>query len=192
MSIRHAIATTLKEILQTAAISMAIFLFVYVFLVQPNRIRGDSMLPNFFDGELILTEKISYKLYKPARGDVIVFRAPTSRNVDFIKRIVGLPQETVRVEDGVVFVNDEKLIEPYEPATTQGRVEVRLGEGEYYVLGDNRGSSSDSRSFGPIEAKTIKGRAWIVYWPILSTGNSRGLRTFSRVDYGIPDTFDDR
>ena len=191
MSFWNIVKTTAREIFQTALVSLLIFFFVYVFIAQPHRIRGDSMLPNFNNGELLLTEKVSYRVYRPARGDVIVFRAPVSGKVDFIKRIIGLPHDIVRVEDGVVFINDQELVEPYETQLTQGKVEITLGENQYYVLGDNRGSSSDSRSFGPIEKGAIKGRAWLVYWPIKSE-RSQGARFISRVDYGIPDTFYDR
>lgn len=191
MSFWNIVKTTAREIFQTALVSLLIFLFVYVFIAQPHRIRGDSMLPNFNNGELLLTEKVSYRVYKPVRGDVIVFRAPVSGKVDFIKRIIGLPGDIVRVEDGIVFINDLELVEPYETQLTRGKVEITLGENQYYVLGDNRGSSSDSRSFGPIETGAIRGRAWLVYWPIKSE-RSQGARFISRVDYGIPDTFYDR
>lgn len=191
MSFGNFIKTTAREIFQTALVSLLIFFFVYVFIAQPHRIRGDSMLPNFNNGELLLTEKVSYRVYKPARGDVIVFRASVSGKIDFIKRIIGLPGDIVKVEDGVVFINDQKLTEPYETQTTQGKVEITLRENQYFVLGDNRGSSSDSRSFGPIEKGAIRGRAWLVYWPIKSE-RSQGARFISRVDYGIPDTFYDR
>lgn len=192
MNFRDIAKTTAREIFQTALISLLIFLFVYVFIAQPHRIRGDSMLPNFANGELLLTEKVTYRIYTPARGDVIVFRAPVPQKVDFIKRIIGLPQDTVRVEDGIVFINDQRLAEPYETQTTQGKVEITLSENQYYVLGDNRSSSADSRNFGPIEKEAIKGRAWLVYFPIFKSEKSPGTRFISRVHYGIPDTFYDR
>lgn len=189
MGIWHAVFLTFREIFQTVLISLVIFLFVYVFLVQPHRVKGDSMLPNFYDGELLLTEKVTYKIYKPERGDVVVFRAPTGRKVDFIKRVIGLPNEKVRVEEGRVFINDELLSESYETQQTGGNVSVVLGQNQYFVLGDNRGSSSDSRSFGPIEQNTIRGRAWVVYFPIVKTSSSGGLRMLSRVHYSITNSF---
>ena len=109
MSIREGVFLTLKELFQTVIISLAIFLFVYVFLVQPHRVQGLSMVPTFESGELLLTEKLSYRLYKPQRGDVIVFEAPVARNADFIKRIIGLPGETVKIEDGSIYINCQKL-----------------------------------------------------------------------------------
>ncbi|OGD93201.1 signal peptidase I [Candidatus Curtissbacteria bacterium RIFCSPHIGHO2_01_FULL_41_44] len=192
MSVREVIVNAIKEIVQTALISLGIFFFVYIFLVQPHRIKGDSMMPNFENGELLLTEKVSYYLYKPSRGDVVVFKAPGTRNVDFIKRIIGLPGDIVHLEDGTVFINDQKLQESYETQKTQGSLSVSLSQNQYFVLGDNRGSSSDSRSFGPIDQKTIKGKAWLVYWPIFKSSNSGGLRLIPRIDYGVPDTFYDR
>ena len=183
MSVWQGILATLKEIVQTALISLGIFFFVYIFLVQPHRIKGDSMLPNYHDGELLLTQKVSYRFQKPERGDVIVFEAPTPRKVDFIKRIVGLPRETVRIEDGIVYINEKKLDEPYETQKTQGHQSITLAENEYFVLGDNRGSSSDSRSFGPIKGKTIKGRVWLVYFPLAKTNRSDGVRIISEVNY---------
>ncbi len=147
------------------------------------------MFPNFKDGELLLTEKVSYRLYKPTRGDVIVFRAPGPRKVDFIKRIIAVPGETVKVENGDVLIEGVKLIEPYETQNTEGSSEVKLGENEYFVLGDNRGASSDSRSFGSIRKESIRGKAWVVYWPIFGSQKSEGARMISKVDYGISNSF---
>ena len=150
------------------------------------------MMPNFFDGELLLTEKITHKIYAPERGDVVVFSAPTGRKVDFIKRIIGKPGDTVKIDGGDVYINDQKLVEPYETQQTQGNLTATLTSNQYFVLGDNRGSSSDSRSFGPIGISSIKGRALLVYWPLLASSQSLGLRVISRVHYGIPYTFYDR
>ncbi len=102
MQIQNGVVSTFKEIFQTALISLAIFLFVYIFLVQPHRVKGESMAPNFEDGELLLTEKVSYRFNEPKRGDIIVFQAPVGRNVDFIKRIIGLPGDIVAVRGGAV------------------------------------------------------------------------------------------
>ena len=192
MSFKNAILSLIREIVQTVLVSLAIFLFVYVFLVQPHRVKGESMMPNFHDGELVLTEKVSYRLYTPQRGDVIVFRAPSSRNVDFIKRIIGLPGESIRLEDGSIFINGEKLIESYETQSTIGTVEITLGQDQYYVLGDNRNASSDSRSFGPISRDSIRGRTWLVYWPIVKSSNSGGFRIISKINYNVANTFNDR
>ena len=191
MSARDTFFSILKEITQTALISLGIFFFVYVFLVQPHRVKGDSMLPNFQDGELLLTEKISYHLYPPKRGDVIVFAAPGTRKVDYIKRVIALPNETVKIDRGTIYVNGEKVQEPYETQSTDGNVNLTLGDNQFFVLGDNRNFSSDSRSFGPIDKKSIKGRTFLVYWPILKSSKTNGFRLISGVDYSISDTFQD-
>lgn len=192
VKVKSGIMSAVKEILQTALISLGIFLFVYVFLVQPHRVKGESMLPNFKDGELLLVEKVSYRIYKPSRGDVVVFKAPGSANVDFIKRVIGLPGETVKVENGSVYINEKKLEEPYEKQESRGNLELTLGNDNYFVLGDNRGGSTDSRVFGPIAKNTIEGKAWFVYWPILKSDKSEGARILLRANYGVPDSFYNR
>ena len=150
------------------------------------------MVPNFANGELLLTEKVTYRFYPPARGDVIVFKAPGPQNVDFIKRIIGLPGDTVKIADGSVFINGQKLDEPYEAQQTQGDENITLSPNKYFVLGDNRGASSDSRVFGPIDKSSFNGRAWVVYFPLFKTDKSQGARVISRVHYSIPDTFNYR
>ena len=191
MDIRQTLWAVIREILQTALVSLAIFLFVYVFLVQPHRVKGGSMLPNFSDGELLLTEKVSYYFSKPARGDVIVFEAPNAHKVDFIKRIVGLPGETITIENDSVEINGHPLSENYINSPSRGNLTITLDQNQYFVLGDNRNSSSDSRSFGPINKSSFRGRAWLVYWPIIKTAGSMGVRFVSRVNYSIPDTLND-
>ncbi len=183
MSFKNTLISLFREILQTALISLAIFLFVYVFLVQPHRVKGESMMPNFHDGELLLTEKVTYRIYKPERGDVVVFRAPSAQRVDFIKRVIGLPGESIKIEDGAVFINGEKLGETYETQSTTGTVEITLDRDQYFVLGDNRNASSDSRSFGAISKESITGRTWLIYWPFLKSAKSGGFRVISKVNY---------
>jgi signal peptidase I len=137
-------------------------------------VQGDSMLPNFKNGELILTDKISYRLRPPQRGEVIVFKAPYDKSKDFIKRIIGLPGEKIKIEKGEVFINDKKLTELYLKNAIKAQGGSYLKEGEeyivsqesYIVLGDNRTHSSDSREFGPVPKKDIIGKAFFVYWPI--------------------------
>jgi len=183
MSVSSGVLSTFKEIFQTAFISLAIFLFIYVFLVQPHRVKGESMSPNFEDGELLLTEKVTYRLGEVKRGDVVVFEAPVGRKVDFIKRVIGLPGETVSVKDGNVYINGSKLTEKYVNVQTQGEEERRLAPDEYFVFGDNRRASSDSRVFGPIKKTVIRGRVLFVYWPIIKTTIYKGLRLVPRINY---------
>lgn len=185
MGVRDTVITTFREIIQTALISLGIFFFVYIFLIQPHRVKGASMVPNFADGELLLTEKVSYRFNQPTRGDIVVFQAP-GRDVDFIKRVVGLPGETVQVSEGNVFINGQKITEAYINVATDGEINRTLADDEYFVMGDNRGASLDSRAIGPIKKDTIRGKTWLVYWPVIKSNSSRGLRLISRINYGIP------
>lgn len=185
MSVRGTILSTFREIIQTALISLGIFFFVYIFLIQPHRVKGESMVPNFADGELLLTEKVSYRFGQPKRGDVIVFQAP-GREVDFIKRVIGLPGETVQISDGNIFINSQKITEDYINVRTDGEINRTLAKDEYFVMGDNRGASLDSRAIGPIKRDTIRGKTWLVYWPVIKSNSSRGFRLLLGIDYGIP------
>lgn len=172
------LASFFLDILQVIVFAVAIFLFVYLLIMQPHKIKGDSMQPNFPDGEYLLTDKVSYRFNEPDRGDIIVFEPPNSTGDEFIKRIIALPGETVSLKQGSVYVNDQKLNEPYitrEMLTYQG---VFLGDGEevtvpvshYFVLGDNRPHSSDSRAWGFVDEDKVTGRAWVIYWPINKAG----------------------
>lgn len=165
--------TFVLDFLETIVVALSIFVVVYLFLVQPHEVKGSSMEPTFHNNEYILTDKISYRLQNPHRGDVVIFKAPRNPDVDYIKRIIALPGETVRVEKGKVYVGEEELNEPYLTDTTilfpgsvvQEGVPLTVGAEEYFVMGDNRSHSSDSREFGPIERKSIIGRAFLRYWP---------------------------
>lgn len=163
------------DILEVIVLAVGIFLIVYLLILRPHKIKGASMEPNFPDGEYLLTEKISYYTKEPQRGDVIVFKPPISED-EFIKRIVALPGETISLVNGKFFVNDEELKETYINVVTNSGGFLKEGqkyvvpEGEYFVAGDNRPHSSDSRIWGPITKKVITGKAWLVYWPPKSAG----------------------
>lgn len=148
------------------------------------------MVPTFEDNELLLTEKISYYFGKPKRGDIIVFEAPQARKADFIKRIIGLPDETVEINNNSVFINGNKIEEDYIKVPTSGNILLKLGPDEYFVLGDNRTASSDSRYFGSIKDNSLKGKAWLVYWPIFKNEKFGGLRIISGTNYSIPNAFE--
>ncbi len=153
----------LREIIETVLLTALIFVVVNA-LTGRFRIEGQSMEPNLHDGEYVLIDKVSYALHSPERGDVIVFLRPNER--DFIKRIIGIPGDTVEIRAGQVIVNGKVLDEPYLNQPTRSDMPARMVEaGRYFVLGDNRNNSSDSRSFGSIAAQDIVGRAWLVYWP---------------------------
>jgi signal peptidase I len=154
-----------REIAETVLLTLLIFLAIRT-LIQNFRIEGDSMEPNLYEGQYLIVDKLVYYLHPPERGDVVVFHYPNNPSRDFIKRIIGLPGEKVEVKEERLFINDEELEEPY--ALHMGQYTwgpQRLGEDEYFVLGDNRNHSHDSHSWGPLSGDAIVGKAWISYWP---------------------------
>lgn len=172
------------DIIETAVFALAIFVLVYVFLAQPHQVSGRSMVPTFQDGEFVLTNKMAYRRGEPQRGDVVIFHAPANAHCppggacDFIKRIIGLPGETVSVRGGKVLISGQELDEDYLPPEYVTRGDTYLQEGstvtlqanQYFMMGDNRPGSSDSRAFGPVPVESIVGRAWIRYWPVSKMG----------------------
>ena len=167
------------DFLETIVVSLAIFALVYLFLFQPHQVDGRSMEPNFHNGEYILTDKVSYRLHEPKRGDVVVFHSPQDERIDFIKRIIALPNEKVKLENGKVFIINQEhpegflLEEDYleEGTATEGRRTIKDGEvfstgdSGYVVMGDNRERSSDSREWGVIGNESMIGKVWLRYWP---------------------------
>jgi len=174
----HKALAFLFDILQTFVLAAAIFVIVYLFLLQPNMIKGASMEANFFDGDYILTEKVMYRFREPKRGEVVVFQSPTRPDVDYIKRIIALPGETISLTDGIIYIDGNPLGEEYQPVseTAAGRFlsngeEFTVPEGTFFVMGDNRMHSSDSREFGTVALEDIRGRAVLRYWPLNRFGN---------------------
>jgi len=155
----------LREVVETAVLTLVIFFLVRLAL-QNFRIEGHSMEPNLHDGQFLIINKLVYYVHPPERGDVVVFHSPGNPRKDFIKRVIGLPGEEVEIGDGQVFVNGVQLEETY--ITRRGHrswgPEV-VGEFEYFVLGDNRNNSSDSRNWGMLDGEAIIGKALISYWP---------------------------
>ncbi len=162
------------ELIRVVVISLAIILPVRYFLVQPFYVKGASMEPNFYDHEYLVIDELSYRLRDIARGEIVVFRYPNDPSQFFIKRVMGLPGETLRIENGhVVIKNAEhpdgvRLPEAYleSKVETLGGKEVTLGSSEYYVMGDNRTASLDSRVFGPVSRDRVIGRVWVRGWPL--------------------------
>lgn len=157
------------ETIKVIAISMAIILPIRYFLIQPFYVEGASMEPNFESHEYLIIDEVSYRLRSPQRGDVIVFRYPHDPKQFYIKRVIGLPGETVAINSGQVVVNDRPLEEDYLSELNLSKSslgEKVIGADEYFVLGDNRANSSDSRVFGPIKRSYIVGRVWLRGWPI--------------------------
>lgn len=168
---------------ETIAISLAIFLVIYQFLLQPHQVNGQSMVPNFQSGQYLLTDKVTYKFRNPQQGEVVVFHAPPAANCvegtgcDFIKRVIGVPGDTIEVKENALWVNGQRLEESYIPAdfdilpgnATKNKI-ITLKANEYFVCGDNRPFSSDSRSWGPITKDEIIGRVFFSYWPVSKIG----------------------
>ncbi len=147
-------------------ISLAIILPIRYFLVQPFIVQGASMEPNFHDREYLIINEIEYRLGDPERGEVVILKDPLNPQIYFIKRVIGLPGETVDVKKGRVFINDQELAEAYvEDFGIDTFDTVKLNDSEYYVMGDNRTNSFDSRRFGPVTRKSIIGRVWFRGWP---------------------------
>lgn len=161
------------DFIQTLVVFGAIFALIYLFVAQPHRVSGSSMYPTFHNDDYILTDKISYKLHNPEKGDVIVLKNPRNESEDFIKRVTAVPGDTLKVENNSVYVNGRLLKEPYlQPNIptpsgsflTEGQ-QVKVGDNQYFVFGDNRTHSSDSREWGPVTREEIVGRVFFRYWP---------------------------
>ncbi|MEN8242256.1 MAG: signal peptidase I [Chloroflexota bacterium] len=155
----------LREILETIVLAGVLFLVING-LTARVRVDGPSMEPSYFDHDRIVVSKVSYIFGEVQRGDVIVFPAPISPDEDYIKRVIGLPGDRIRVTGGYVYVNDIAIDEPYiksPPLTPMS--EITVLEGFVFVMGDNRNVSSDSRSWGPLASEDILGKAVFVYWP---------------------------
>ncbi len=162
------------EVVKIVAVTLAIIVPVRYFLIQPFFVKGASMEPNFDDGQYLVVDELSYRLGQPQRGDVIVFRYPADTSQFFIKRLIGLPSETVEISNGQIkiynaehplgFILDENN---YLPPTidTSGEVKEKIGPDEYFVLGDNREASFDSRRWGLLPRADITGRVWLRAWP---------------------------
>lgn len=168
-----------REILETIVPAILIALLINLFLAQATRVYGQSMEPNLHTDQRLVVEKLSYNRYLrqylgfhgPQRGDVIVIRLHTQGDELLIKRVIGLPGDLVEIHDGLVFVNGQALDEPYLVSDTDGFYgPTTIPPLSIFVLGDNRGFSNDSRSFGTVPLKDVVGRAWFSYWPIDQVG----------------------
>jgi signal peptidase I len=164
----HSGTKLLREILEVAILTV-LFFGVVRLLVQNYRVDGFSMEPTLHNTQYILVDKASYYTHSPERGDVVVFEWPRDTSQDFVKRVIGVPGDTVQVAaDGTITVDGVRLKEPYvnDPTNPDGAQTWKLGPDQYFVLGDNRGDSSDSREWGIVPRKDIIGRAALVYWPL--------------------------
>ena len=170
------------DLIKTFVIVMLIAFAIRYFVIQPFVVDGDSMLPNFINNEYLIAEKISYDFKQPSRGDVVIFRYPKNPEIIYIKRVIGLPGEQVVVKEGKVFVASSSSAQPVEiseeyiPGSTKTdtinqdgdskELKVLLKDNEFFVLGDNREHSSDSREWGVLPKSNIIGRVWITVTPL--------------------------
>jgi signal peptidase I len=162
------------ETIKIVTVSLAIIIPIRYYLVQPFFVKGASMEQNFHDGDYLLIDEISYRFHEPRRGDVIVFRYPENPSQFYIKRIIGLPGETVEVKNNKVKIYNTEFETGFSPKEyylydgqeTFGNNMTQLKDDEYFVMGDNRLQSSDSRRWGPVAQRFITGRAFIRLWPV--------------------------
>jgi signal peptidase I len=162
----------MRELLETIVPAILIALLINVFLGQATRVDGQSMEPTLHTDERLVVEKLTYRLHGPKRFDIVVIRVPSQGDELLIKRVIGLPGDTVEIRDGVVYINGDPLDEPFVVQTTYpGRdAKVIVPPLHVFVMGDNRTHSNDSRSFGPVPIDSIVGRAWVSYWPFEAAG----------------------
>jgi len=161
------------ETIKVIVVSLAIILPVRYFLIQPFYVEGASMEPSFSPREYLIIDEISYRFSEPERGDVVVFRYPRDPRQFYIKRMIGLPGETVAIDAGRVVINGEQISEEYLSdlyISHDSQEEILLGADEYFVMGDNRANSLDSRVFGAVDEKYLVGRVWIRGWPVNKIG----------------------
>jgi len=157
-------------------VSLAISAFIIIFLYQPVKVEGTSMMPGLEDQERIFVNKFVYRWEPIQRGDIVVFRYPRDTSKSYIKRVIGVAGDRIRIENGQVFVNEEALGEEYVPseyADARSYPEVVVPRNSYFVLGDHRTMSNDSRDFGPVAERYIYGKAVFGYWPMEKLGRLR-------------------
>lgn len=180
---RGSIGEFVLEFFQSIVLALSVFVLIYLFLAQPNEVKGLSMYPSFDNAEYLLTDKLSYQLREPKRGEVVVFKAPASEpcaedQCEYIKRVIGVPGDRVMIKANKVYINGKLIDQSFLPADliTEGGsfcqegVEITVPSGQYLVFGDNRQHSRDGREFGPIKKDLIVGRALFVYWPASRMG----------------------
>ena len=161
----------LREFLEALIPALIIVFVINAFVAQATRVEGESMVPNLYNNERLIIEKMSYRFHLPVRGDIIVIKPPRKGTEPLIKRVISLPGETIAVHDGKVYINGQALDEPYLTQQTAGTMAQQLvPEGYVFVMGDNRGASNDSRSFGVVPLQDIIGHAWLRYWPFNVAG----------------------
>lgn len=178
MRIIKKIIDFVMDILETVVFIGSLFIVTYLFILQPNQVKGVSMEPTFHSGDYILTSKVTYKFRSPQRGDVVVFRSPRNPDIEYIKRILGLAGDKIEIKSGDLFVNDILTQENYISARTnlwdggylKESTPIIVPNGYLFVMGDNRPRSSDSREFGPVPIEGIIGFVFYRYFPPSQAG----------------------
>jgi signal peptidase I len=168
----------LRELFEVVVLAVILY-FGISFAVQTVHVEGLSMFATLEDNDYLIANKIDYSLHAPQRGDIVILRPPTLSTTDYIKRVIALPGERLLIRDGIVYINGHKLDEPYLPERWTVNVNWDGGQpngtvipaNQYFVMGDNRNRSSDSRVFGTIGRDRIDGRAWFRIWPLTHFGN---------------------
>ncbi len=159
----------LRDVLASIAVSVFIILFLY----QPVRVEGTSMVPMLQDQDRLFINKLAYRVGDVQQNDVVVFRYPRDLTKSYIKRVIAVPGDRLRIDHGRVYVNGVRLKEPYVPARytdERSQPEMTIPPDQYFVMGDHRSISSDSRDFGPVDRRLIYGKASFVYWPFDQAG----------------------
>jgi signal peptidase I len=189
MSFGRTFTALILEFLETAALALLFFAIMYVFAFQPYEVKGNSMFPTYHDGEYMLINKLVYRLSEPKRGEVIVFNAPDNERYDYIKRIIGMPGDKIKITQNKLYVNGQMINEntylSSDVITSPGyylreNQEIVIPPNNYFVMGDNRTNSSDSRDFGPLPKQKIVGMSWLMYWPMSK------LRIIKQTSYLLP------
>ena len=158
----------LRESAETFILTITVFLVLVTFIVQGYKVYGNCMEPNLFTGERLLGNKFVYRFEQPRRGDVVVFKYPPDPGKVFIKRIIAVPGDTIRIQDGKVYINSTELDEHrYVKTVTHSSFGPRtVSKDHVFVLGDNREESNDSRFWGELPIRNIQAKAWVRYWPV--------------------------
>src|SRR5437763_9977743 len=175
---RSAASSLLREVAEVVVLAVILY-FGISFAVQAVHVEGLSMFATLDNNDYLIANKIDYRLHAPQRGDIIILRPPTNNSTDFIKRIIALPGERLLIRDGTVYIDGRRLSEPYLPEEwtqdnnwpSNGTDGELIPPNEYFVMGDNRNKSQDSRFFGPISRDRIDGKAWFRIWPFAHFGN---------------------
>lgn len=166
---RSAVWTALAEILQTVLIASLLFLAVNLVTAR-IRVEGSSMEPSMHDGEMVVVSRLAYRWSEASRGDIVVFYFPLDPSRRFIKRVIGLPGDSIEARDGLIYVNGVALNEPYLAAAPRYTGSWQVQADTLFVLGDNRNNSDDSQNWGPLPMNEVIGKAVLVYWPLPDVG----------------------